>query len=87
MQHIDVPNAKLLNIVDEIVRPSIGRRAGINNDATKQKRIVHYLHITAEECEAIAKGLKQQNNTADPLVKNFFFYFDSVSKLGGCFLG
>ena len=45
------------------------------------------LHITAEECEAIAKGLKQQNDTADPLVKNFFFYFDSVAKLGGCFLG
>ena len=23
----------------------------------------------------------------DPLVQNFFYYFDSVAKLGGCFLG
>lgn len=46
-----------------------------------------YLHITSEECAAIAKGLKNCREKSDPMVKNFFAYFDSVAQLGGCFVG
>lgn len=45
------------------------------------------LHITAEECAAIARGLKSCREKSDPLVKNFFAYFDAVAQLGGCFVG
>ena len=46
-----------------------------------------YLHITAEECAAIASGLRRCNEKKNPLVKNFCVYFDSTAQLGGCFVG
>ena len=46
-----------------------------------------YLHITAEECAAMASGLRRCNEKKDPLVKNFCVYFDSAAQLGGCFVG
>eukprot|EP00984_Skeletonema_dohrnii_P002815 scaffold963_cov103-Skeletonema_dohrnii-CCMP3373.AAC.5 len=45
-----------------------------------------WLHITANECEAIAKGLRSMQQS-DPLARKFFHYFDAVSNLGGCFVG
>lgn len=45
-----------------------------------------WLHITADECAAIASGLRTIQQS-DPLARKFFYYFDAVKNLGGCFVG
>ena len=80
MHQIVVLNARLINIVNDCQAKQHWMKGGHKQRCNKAEE------NSQNGGKAIARGLIQ-NYTADPLVQNFFSYFDSVAKLGGCFVG